>query len=157
MFARGSLAVKFFSDPFIRGLIKVYDTVLDTASHGIPQHRERLYIVGIDKSIMETKFAWPKPVAPKPIEEILDMDVKGRKHAMPTSATAIDNLRHAYTVLIGEGTNPLKKTYVLDTGTSSQFMKACNRRLPHRTVSRDIAKNVPNTFFGSFQKTFQRR
>ena len=48
--------------------------VLNTEDHGIPQHRQRVYIVGIrrDAVVAAAPFTWPGPVKPKLLRAFLD-------------------------------------------------------------------------------------
>jgi len=45
------------------GAYLVRHRVIDTADHGLPQHRERVYIVGLLRSCLvpAASFKWPKP------------------------------------------------------------------------------------------------
>jgi DNA (cytosine-5)-methyltransferase 1 len=56
------------------GLYEVGHRVLDTAQHGLPQHRERVFIVGLRKrhSHHVPKFRWPRPVPCCPLASMLD-------------------------------------------------------------------------------------
>jgi len=47
--------------------------VLNTRDYGIPQNRERIYMVGIRKDLKQT-FEWPKPVPMKPLSNFVDWD-----------------------------------------------------------------------------------
>ena len=44
-------------------LLKVGFKIIDTADFGIPQHRERVYIVGLlrDAMVLGFSFTWPTP------------------------------------------------------------------------------------------------
>ena len=64
-------------------------SVLDTAKHGLPQHRERVFIVGIRRRNLQRKgmaeFRWPRPVARHPLARLLDplpvgSDVREAEH-----------------------------------------------------------------------------
>ena len=48
-----------------------YHKVLNTAHFGIPQRRERLYIVAILKHRLKRPFLWPEPVPTPPLDEFL--------------------------------------------------------------------------------------
>jgi DNA (cytosine-5)-methyltransferase 1 len=50
--------------------------VLNTEHHGIPQHRERLYIIGVRKDIHRKRFPfkWPEQIKPKSLRAFLDRD-----------------------------------------------------------------------------------
>ena len=45
---------------------------IDAATYGIPQHRERVYIVGLLRnSLVPTDFEWPEPCKCKPLPKVL--------------------------------------------------------------------------------------
>jgi DNA (cytosine-5)-methyltransferase 1 len=50
--------------------------VLNTEHHGIPQHRERVYIIGVRKDVhrKRTPFKWPEQIKPKSLRTFLDKD-----------------------------------------------------------------------------------
>ena len=58
------------------GIIDVGHRVLDTAQNGLPQHRERVFIVGIRKRNLKRQgvaaFRWPRPVSCRPLARLLD-------------------------------------------------------------------------------------
>jgi len=58
------------------GIYDVGHRVLDTAKHGLPQHRERVFIIGIRIRNSHRKgrpeFRWPRPVACRPLARLLD-------------------------------------------------------------------------------------
>jgi DNA (cytosine-5)-methyltransferase 1 len=60
--------------------------VVNTEEHGIPQHRERVYIVGVKKDLAKgcPPFTWPAPRAPRPLADFLTKDEGG---AMQREAT----------------------------------------------------------------------
>lgn len=49
----------------------IYHSVLNTKDYGIPQNRERVYIIGIDKSIKKD-FVWPKKKKLKDLNKFVD-------------------------------------------------------------------------------------
>jgi DNA (cytosine-5)-methyltransferase 1 len=51
--------------------------VLNTEHHGIPQHRKRVYIIGVRKDFYQkrTPFRWPGQIKPKPLRTFLDKDM----------------------------------------------------------------------------------
>ena len=56
------------------GAYEVGHRVLDTAEHGLPQHRERVFIIGLRKRRTNhlPKFRWPRPVPCRPLASMLD-------------------------------------------------------------------------------------
>ena len=53
--------------------------LVNTEEHGIPQHRERVYIVGVKKDLAKASppFTGPAPCAPRPLADFLKDDDKG--------------------------------------------------------------------------------
>jgi DNA (cytosine-5)-methyltransferase 1 len=45
--------------------------ILDTADHGLPQHRERVYIVGFLRSSYAARFKWPVPRPRRSLQQVL--------------------------------------------------------------------------------------
>ena len=56
------------------GMYEVGHRVLDTAKHGLPQHRERVFIIGFRKRCTKhlPKFRWPRPISCRPLASMLD-------------------------------------------------------------------------------------
>ena len=66
------------------GIYAVTWRVLNTADHGIPQNRQRVYIVGIQKALLRhtaTKLEgiWPPARPPELLADFLDDDTEGAK------------------------------------------------------------------------------
>jgi DNA (cytosine-5)-methyltransferase 1 len=55
--------------------------ILNTAEHGVPQNRERVYIVGVKKASLRPtpRFRWPEPLPPQPLASFLDHDARGAR------------------------------------------------------------------------------
>ena len=54
----------------------IYHEILNTKDYGIPQNRERIYIIGIKKDIQIDDFTFPKKLPMKPLDEfILDKTI----------------------------------------------------------------------------------
>lgn len=58
----------------------VFDSILDAANFGVPQHRERIYIIGFDKSLGITRedFVEPANQPPVGIGKFVEKDVQDR-------------------------------------------------------------------------------
>ncbi len=56
------------------GMYNVGHSALDTAKHGLPQHRKRMLIVGLRKLSPNhiAEFRWPRPVSCRPLANMLD-------------------------------------------------------------------------------------
>ncbi len=61
----------------------IYYKVLNTKDYGIPQNRERVYIVGIHKKIQHKEFNFPKCIKMKSIKDYVD------KRKLPTEKPPI--------------------------------------------------------------------
>ncbi len=55
--ANGGEAWRQIQEAFSNARYKVYSRILDTADYGVPQHRERMFIVGLKKGV----FNFPRP------------------------------------------------------------------------------------------------
>jgi DNA (cytosine-5)-methyltransferase 1 len=63
------------------GTYNVYHDIYNTKDYGIPQNRERIYIIGILKSKQKSSFVKPLVKKCKPIKDfILDTTVQNREH-----------------------------------------------------------------------------
>lgn len=54
-------------------LYNIYHKVLNTKDYGIPQNRERIFIIGIKKTIQKKEFLFPKPTKLKNIHNYIDL------------------------------------------------------------------------------------
>ena len=107
--------------------------VLNTADHGIPQNRERVYIIGVQKALLCCQAIWPRARPPKPLAGFLDDDVKGaqnREVAFRATAAAgtVMKLRQLLKKVrtASESINPRSKLdpYVFDVdGTTPHAMQ----------------------------------
>ena len=52
-------------------IYNVYSMILNTKDYGLPQNRERIFIIGIKKEIQLEEFTIPEKVEMKPLEEII--------------------------------------------------------------------------------------
>lgn len=59
----------------------VYHKVLNTKDYGIPQNRERIYIIGLRKDAQVKAFEFPGPVPPRPLISFVDASVTRRDPA----------------------------------------------------------------------------
>jgi DNA (cytosine-5)-methyltransferase 1 len=70
----------------------VYWNVLNTKDYGIPQQRERLYMVGIRSDIKQT-FTWPEPKPMKSLESFID-DKNNEREPIPEFVKRSGLLKH---------------------------------------------------------------
>ena len=95
--------------------------VLNTAKHGIPQNRERVYIIGILASMVSDDYAfpWPSPVPPKPIVRFLDADT-GAARTQPGAGTIAERQNaQLLRKLTDDGANWRQEPYLLDIFAST--------------------------------------
>lgn len=99
----------------------VRHTVLDAADHGIPQHRPRLFIVGILKQWDRGTFEWPRPAGCVDLEAVLD----GRDGPADTTMrppmsqrVARRNWSTAVKRIIAQGKHPFRTNYVINIDSS---------------------------------------
>ena len=65
--------------------LKVYDVkwkVLNTKDYGIPQNRERIFIIGFHRNYIKKEFEWPQPKKMKDIHSYIDRNVT-KKNIIP--------------------------------------------------------------------------
>ena len=88
--------------------------VLDSYQYGgVPQSRNRVYIVGVHKP--GYKFLWPDQTPAPNLDAVLDSDV-GDHSSLPTTATELQNLAHCMGQLTSDGVS-LWANAVGDIGT----------------------------------------
>jgi DNA (cytosine-5)-methyltransferase 1 len=74
-------------------IYNVYDDVLNTIDHGIPQNRERWYCVGILKEHDDRSFAFPLPLTPPLIGKFLQDDGNVDPAVPPFVQTVKDHVK----------------------------------------------------------------
>lgn len=128
------------------GFYKVSDAVLNTADHGLPQSRTRLYVVALSKACLGRTgkaFVFPQPRAPLPLCSILDMSHVGGDDDLPSDDIGLSNLSAAMEKLVRKGANPTKERpmYVADIYCGKGCCVHCTKdRFPCITASRASAK-----------------
>ncbi|MFM7981439.1 MAG: DNA cytosine methyltransferase, partial [Candidatus Fonsibacter sp.] len=74
------------------GAYKVGYKIKDTARHGIPQHRESVYIVGLLRDyIVQSCFKWPEPCKSRGLPEVLGWRIDGNKRSTLYKARRQEN------------------------------------------------------------------
>ncbi|MFM8476967.1 MAG: DNA cytosine methyltransferase, partial [Planctomycetaceae bacterium] len=96
----------------------IYNKLLNTRDHGLPQNRERLYIVGIHKKHDNAIFVWPDPVTSWiPIDHLLE-PASGAKSSMPSKqgTVAFNMVEHHLEKLKKKniGGHQFKQTWIID-------------------------------------------
>jgi hypothetical protein len=95
----------------------VSDMVMCTSSHGIPQNRKRLYIVGIKRPDLQFKF--PKSVPPFELTTFFDLDDVQPSSSIPPTHTGARNLMQCYLdAKLNHDINALEELIVVDLDRS---------------------------------------
>ena len=74
------------------GFYSVAWKILHTSEHGLPQHRERVFIVGTKKAAMQFPFAWPHPTKMRSLTSILGLPQDPAAEAPQLNNTNLKNL-----------------------------------------------------------------
>lgn len=69
----------------------IYNKVLNTKDYGLPQNRERLYIIGIIKDIKKKDFQFPQKIEMKDIKECITSE---KQKLGPFYVKLIEKLKH---------------------------------------------------------------
>lgn len=80
---------------------------------GVPQRRERVYIVGCRKDVAKRDFVWPRPRVCRTLESFLD---KNGDSGRPLSNTNLANIKWANQRLKSKGLSPELVDAVVDIG-----------------------------------------
>lgn len=96
---------------------------LDCRTHGgIPQHRERIFIVGVLTSTAKGEMRWPGKVPMQSLDKYIiechNPSLAQFPGLMPSSRTEKTNLMNVLTKLQNDGNNPLESRYVIDINGS---------------------------------------
>jgi DNA-cytosine methyltransferase len=146
------------------GRYQVGSKLLDSRSFGLPQRRQRLYIIGIAKTHMvkSAPFTWPA-AAPRFTDEMLgrklDSILGAREQNTKIEAseacnfsdltlhdTGRKNLCAAFKKIRSEGGDPAVDSYVVDIGTSATRRVSYQRNhVPTLTASRCVGKGYWST------------
>lgn len=86
-----------------------YYKVLNAKDYGVPQNRERVFIVSIRKDIDTEKFEFPKPIElNKRLKDLLEDDVDEKYYLKGAKATIINDLFDSTNRLLQIGTLDIK-------------------------------------------------
>ena len=147
--------LRYFDD---LGQYHVFHRVLNTVDYGVPQHRERFYLVLIKKRLLRLQFEWPHVTTPcPPLSKFWDRDsngvIKKAKTIDPKlvqSATSGDNLVRAFKQIKKHHGKPKSVDAVIDIGCSPRFSTYKVGAAPTLTAGRCAAR-------GYFSTSLQRK
>ena len=86
----------------------IYHKVLNSKNYGVPQNRERVFIIGI-RDDADNNFTWPKEIPlEKRLKDVLEEDVDPKYFLNNKQVTAITNSKHEHSSRVFEtdGTSP---------------------------------------------------
>jgi DNA (cytosine-5)-methyltransferase 1 len=97
--------------------------VLDTSDFDLPQHRERVYIVGLRSDCLgNLPFEWPLRSTQKArLDDFLEpigLSDDARRLPKPTQTTQLRNLALAKSEIRADGNNPMTTTYSVDVDST---------------------------------------
>lgn len=106
----------------------IFDQVINTKDHGVPQNRKRIYFVGIQQSVYKGGFEFPEALPAVSIENFLDPKPTSPKvdaTTLPpkTATTANRNVKLAIRRLIRAGKKPFSQPYIADIDSTTSRMK----------------------------------
>jgi DNA (cytosine-5)-methyltransferase 1 len=96
--------------------------VLNTKDYGIPQNRERVYIIGIKNSVGKT-FTLPAPVKMKSISKFVDLSDTHTEEPYPSTTHIVENARGTYVNLSFQYIGAVDYAPCLDTNGSMWNVK----------------------------------
>ena len=129
------------------GAYNLYHRILNTREHGVPQNRERLYIVGIRKDADMGTFSFPDPIPCPSIERFLDARVPGlAKVGAPRASQGIarKNFDWCMLELESRGVEPSKEPWVVDIDSTFHRMGKKKALSPCITARRPDGHWVTN-------------
>ena len=70
----------------------LYHKVINTKDYGIPQNRERLYIIGIRKDLQKNNFTFPEKKKMKPLSEFIDEKDDSKYKILESNKELLNNV-----------------------------------------------------------------
>ena len=118
----------------------IFYTVLNTEEHGVPQHRPRLYILGLRSDVQKERWTWPPPLPHVSIEAFLEpsaaQGLSIQDLPLDISRTCRSNLKRELERLEKEGMRPLQRPFLSDVDSSPGWVSVMWDRCPCLTRSR---------------------
>jgi len=121
--------------------------ILDTRDHGVPQTRQRIYIIGIRKDRDRGTFAFPEPLPWVSIERFLDPRKKRPSiHDLPprSQGTAYDNVQSEMRKISEQNSDPLREAWLIDCDSTRSRTGSQKDRCPCITARRGDGHWISN-------------
>lgn len=117
----------------------VEHNTMNVCNHGLPHNRDRLILLGTQRSAFAGPFDWPPAIDPLPLSSLLDpLTLKEQKlnmsKIMPRSGRACEQLRKIYRDFRRAGIEPHKAPLVIDIDSATAH--AMHGKSPCLTRSR---------------------
>ena len=77
-----ALRLKGVKDADGTSLYALYVKVLNAADHGLPQSRQRVFIIGLQRKLIKSPFKWPKVQKKVPFQRILQKNIVGGRRSL---------------------------------------------------------------------------
>ncbi len=112
--------------------------ILNSADHGLPQQRQRLYVVAIRRKFVKASFRWPSPAPAKKLEPLLEavprrMTKSALRAARPAGRAGVRTDK-VIAQLKMQGIDPATRCIAIDCDASKAHWR--EDRLPCLTASR---------------------
>lgn len=114
--------------------------VLNSKNFGLPQNRERVYIVGCRKSVSTRAFKFPRGIPTPPLSSFLDKPGAIADNR-PLSKTNKRNIRQAEAELTEAGVKPSSVDVVVDIGSGTKRVNFMHDLCPTITKTRCAARD----------------
>ena len=126
------------------GVYEAHHNIVNTLDHGVAQHRRRVFIVCIKRSMMQKPFSWPQSLPHQAsLSGCYDRDrsrviIKMQSiEAHATSHnTSVENLHRGFKKIQKLGKVPKKVDAIIDIGSSPRFAQCAIGYSPTLTYSR---------------------
>ena len=118
------------------GAYEIHWKIVDTQDHGVPQHRERVYIVGLLKSAKVGDFIWPETLPRVPLSGFLDNLTPVIAQRPKRGTVAQRNLSRVLQSIRKQGRCPEKEDIVVDIDASEKRCHYMISRSPTLLKSR---------------------
>ena len=125
----------------------IYYCLMNTKDHGVPQSRNRVYIIGIRQDVDQGTFTWPEKLPLPSIEEFLDSrdpDLAATGLPPPRQGTVRKNVEKKIQMHKDQGEDPYTKCFVVDCGSSDYRCQSVEGVSPCMTCSRADGHWVTN-------------